>query len=45
VDDYFDYGMAALKYRQKPLLGFVAAKHHLSIFPFSPRVADAGATN
>jgi uncharacterized protein YdhG (YjbR/CyaY superfamily) len=35
------YGMAALKYHQKPLLGFLAAKHHLSIFPFSSRVVDA----
>jgi uncharacterized protein YdhG (YjbR/CyaY superfamily) len=35
------YGMAALKYKQKPLLAFLAAKHHLSIFPFSSRVIDA----
>ncbi len=35
------YGMAALKYGQKPLLGFLAAEHHLSIFPFSPRVVDS----
>ena len=35
------YGMAALRYRQKPVLGFRAAKHHLSIFPFSSRVIDA----
>ena len=35
------YGMAALKYKQKPLLGFLAAKRHLSIFPFSSRVIDA----
>jgi uncharacterized protein YdhG (YjbR/CyaY superfamily) len=35
------YGMAALKYHQKPLLGFLAAKHHLSIFPLSSRVVDA----
>jgi uncharacterized protein YdhG (YjbR/CyaY superfamily) len=34
------YGMAALKYKQKPLLGFAAAKRHLSVFPFSPRVVD-----
>ena len=34
------YGMAALKYKQKPLLAFLAAKH-LSIFPFSSRVIDA----
>lgn len=35
------YGMATLKYRQKPLLGFLAATHHLSIFPFSPGVIDS----
>ena len=34
------YGMAALKYKGKPLLGFAAAKRHLSIFPFSPPVID-----
>lgn len=34
------YGMAALKYKGKPLLGFAAAKRHLSIFPFSPLVID-----
>ncbi|HMG32050.1 MAG TPA: DUF1801 domain-containing protein, partial [Jiangellaceae bacterium] len=26
------YGMAALKYKQQPVLGFLAARHHLSIF-------------
>jgi uncharacterized protein YdhG (YjbR/CyaY superfamily) len=35
------YGMAALTYNQKPLLAFLAAKHHLSIFPFSSQVVDA----
>lgn len=35
------YGMAALKYQQKPLLGFRAAKNHLSVFPFSAEVVDA----
>jgi uncharacterized protein YdhG (YjbR/CyaY superfamily) len=38
VDQGTSYGMAALKYKQKPLLGFAAAKRHLSIFPFSPQV-------
>ncbi len=32
--------MAALRYRGKPLLGFLAAKQHLSIFPFSTEVVD-----
>jgi uncharacterized protein YdhG (YjbR/CyaY superfamily) len=35
------YGMAALKYRRKPLLAFLAAKQHLSIFPFSSEVVEA----
>ena len=35
------YGMAALTYHQKPLLAFLAAKQHLSIFPFSSQVVDA----
>lgn len=35
------YGMAALRYRKKPLLGFKAAKNHLSVFPFSPEAVDA----
>jgi uncharacterized protein YdhG (YjbR/CyaY superfamily) len=35
------YGMAALKYRQKPLIALLAAKHHLSVFPFSSRVVES----
>jgi uncharacterized protein YdhG (YjbR/CyaY superfamily) len=35
------YGMAALIYRNKPLLGFRVARQHLSIFPFSPQAVDA----
>lgn len=35
------YGMAALRHRGKPLLGFLATKKHLSVFPFSPEVVDA----
>jgi uncharacterized protein YdhG (YjbR/CyaY superfamily) len=41
VDEGTSYGMAALTYKQKPLLGFRAAKQHLSIFPFSPQAIDA----
>jgi uncharacterized protein YdhG (YjbR/CyaY superfamily) len=40
VDEGTSYGMAALTYKQKPLLGFRAAKQHLSIFPFSPQAID-----
>jgi uncharacterized protein YdhG (YjbR/CyaY superfamily) len=35
------YGMPALRYRGKPLVGFAAATHHLSLFPFSPTALDA----
>lgn len=35
------YGIAALRYRGKPLLGFRAADQHLSVFPFSPHVIEA----
>jgi uncharacterized protein YdhG (YjbR/CyaY superfamily) len=35
------YGMAALRYKGKPLLGFRAAKEHLSVFPFSPQAIEA----
>lgn len=35
------YGMAALKHRGKPFLGFLATKKHLSVFPFSSDVIDA----
>jgi uncharacterized protein YdhG (YjbR/CyaY superfamily) len=35
------YGMATLRYNQKPLLAFRAASQHLSIVPFSSRVVDA----
>lgn len=34
------YGMPALVYRGRPMLGFAAAKAHLSIFPFSPDVVE-----
>ncbi|WP_027344856.1 iron chaperone [Hamadaea tsunoensis] len=35
------YGMPALRLDGKPLLGFRAAKAHLSIFPFSPAAVEA----
>lgn len=41
ADQGKSYGMAALRHRGKPLLGFLAAKQHLSVFPFSPEVVDA----
>ena len=41
AQDGRSYGMPALKYRKKPLLGFLSAKNHLSVFPFSPAVIVA----
>ncbi|HEY3036337.1 MAG TPA: DUF1801 domain-containing protein, partial [Streptosporangiaceae bacterium] len=41
AEDGTSYGMAALRYKRKPLLGVLAAKNHLSVFPFSPRVVDS----
>jgi uncharacterized protein YdhG (YjbR/CyaY superfamily) len=35
------YGMPAFLLLGRPLLGFRAAKRHLSIFPFSPDAIDA----
>jgi uncharacterized protein YdhG (YjbR/CyaY superfamily) len=40
IDQGTSYGMAALKHKNKGLLGFAAAKRHLSVFPFSSRVVD-----
>lgn len=41
AEDGRSYGMAALRHGGKPLLGFRAAKEHLSVFPFSPEAVDA----
>jgi uncharacterized protein YdhG (YjbR/CyaY superfamily) len=35
------YGMPAFIYAGRPLLGFTAAKKHLSVFPFSPAAVEA----
>jgi uncharacterized protein YdhG (YjbR/CyaY superfamily) len=35
------YGMPAFIYAGRPLLGFRAAKNHLSVFPFSPAAIEA----
>lgn len=35
------YGLPALWYRGKPLLGFRAATRHLAVYPFSPVAVDA----
>jgi uncharacterized protein YdhG (YjbR/CyaY superfamily) len=35
------YGMPAFIHAGRPLLGFRAAKNHLSVFPFSPAAIEA----
>lgn len=35
------YGMPALRWRGKPLLGFNVAAAHLAVYPFSPAAVDA----
>src|SRR5262249_50064929 len=42
VTEGTSYGVAALMYRGKPLIGFRAAKTHLSLFPYSGSAATAG---
>jgi uncharacterized protein YdhG (YjbR/CyaY superfamily) len=41
AEEGMSYGMPALRYRGKPLIGVVAAAKHLSVFPFSPAVVEA----
>ena len=41
VEEGRSYGMPAFIYAGRPLLGFRAAKKHLSIFPFSRAAIDA----
>ena len=39
--DGLGYGMPALRYRDKPLLSVMAAKHHIGLYPFSGAVVTA----
>ena len=41
AEEGMSYGMPALRYRDKPLIGVAAAAKHLSVFPFSPAVVEA----
>lgn len=41
VEEALSYGMPAFKYRKRPLLGFTARPHHLSVHPFSPAVIES----
>lgn len=39
--DGVGYGMPALRYRDRPLLSVMPAKHHIGLYPFSPAVVEA----
>jgi uncharacterized protein YdhG (YjbR/CyaY superfamily) len=41
AEEGLSYGMPAFLYAGRPLLGFRAAKKHLSVFPFSPAAVEA----
>jgi uncharacterized protein YdhG (YjbR/CyaY superfamily) len=41
AEEGVSYGMPAFLYAGRPLLGFRAAKRHLSVFPFSPAAIEA----
>ena len=41
AEEGVSYGMPAYLYAGRPLLGFRAAKKHLSVFPFSPAAVEA----
>src|SRR5262245_5289276 len=41
ADEGTRYGMPAFIYAGRPLLGFRAAKRHLSLFPFSPAAIES----
>jgi uncharacterized protein YdhG (YjbR/CyaY superfamily) len=41
AEEGVSYGMPAYLYAGSPLLGFRAAKKHLSVFPFSPAAVEA----
>jgi len=40
AEEGMSYSMPAFKYRGKGLLGFLATRQHLSIFPFSGEVVE-----
>jgi uncharacterized protein YdhG (YjbR/CyaY superfamily) len=41
AEEGVSYGMPAYLHAGRPLLGFRAAKKHLSVFPFSPAAVEA----
>jgi uncharacterized protein YdhG (YjbR/CyaY superfamily) len=45
AEEGFSYGMPTFKFGGRPLMGFTAAAHHSSLFPFSPAVIRAHAVD
>ncbi len=45
ADEGTSYGMAALRYRGRPLISVVATKQGYSVFPFSPAVVTSALTS
>jgi uncharacterized protein YdhG (YjbR/CyaY superfamily) len=41
AEEAISYGMPAFRYRRRPLVGYKAAKAHVSLFPMSPAVVEA----
>lgn len=41
AEEGLSYGMPAIKHQDKGLIGFIMAKEHLSLFPFSPAVIES----
>jgi len=41
ADEGMSYGMAALRYRGRPLISVVSTKQGYSVFPFSPAVVES----
>lgn len=41
AEEAISYGMPAFRYRKRPLVGYNAAKSHVSFFPMSPAVIEA----
>ena len=39
--DGLGYGMPALRYRDRPLLSVMPAKHHIGLYPFSQAVVES----
>jgi uncharacterized protein YdhG (YjbR/CyaY superfamily) len=41
AEEAISYGVPAFRYRERPLVGYSAAKSHVSLFPMSPAVVEA----